>query len=108
MSLDGIGSKIMLHKALDFTKDASSQLKQTELAQASMQRQAEVENQMAQSQVVMVNESEEAIIRREKERDQQQEERRRKKAAEESREDSGGETQEPNVGTVQHKIDIRI
>lgn len=72
MAFEGIGSKIMIHKVTDFTKEASNLQKSGEMAQAHIQSRAAQDAQLAQHQVRDVYEPSEAVIQREKEREKKQ------------------------------------
>ena len=82
MAFEGIGSKIMIHKVTEFTKEASNLQKSGEMAQAHIQSRAAQDAQVKQHQVRDVYEPSEVAIQREKEREKKkkQQDRQRESA----------------------------
>ena len=72
MAFEGIGSKIMIHKVTDFSKEASNLQKSGEMAQAHIQNRVLQDAQLAQQQVRDVYEPSNVVIQREKEREKRE------------------------------------
>ena len=103
MALEGIGSKIMIHKVTDVVRDANAMQKQTELMQHSATHQTQMQAQTQTQDVVDVYRPSEALIQREKEK------RRRDKKKERQEETERSSHSAPDGGAAPHKrIDIRI
>ncbi len=98
MAFEGIGSKIMIHKVTDFSKEASNLQKSGEMAQAHIQSRAMHDAKIAQQQVQDVYEPSNVVIQREKEREKRQQEQKREEKKQEHKPLPG----EPR------KIDIEI
>jgi len=105
MAFEEIGSKIMIHKVTEYSKDVSSLQKGSELLQTGLQAKVALEAQKMQQQIQDVYEPSEAIIRREQRRNKKQEEEHKHKDQGKHTEGSGKELftkDEPR------KIDIEI
>ena len=79
MAFEEIGSKIMIHKVTEYTKDVSSMQKANEFMQSGLQAKAALEAQKMQQQIQDVYEPSEAIIRREQRKNKKQEEEQKHK-----------------------------
>ena len=99
MAFEGIGSKIMIHKVTDFSKEASNLQKSGEMAQAHIQSRAAHDAEIAQHQVADVYEPSNVAIHREKERQKRQQEQKREEKKREANRPLPGEPT---------KIDIEI
>ncbi|HWR21884.1 MAG TPA: hypothetical protein VN366_00270 [Feifaniaceae bacterium] len=84
MAFEGIGSKIMIHKVTDFSKEASNLQKSGEMAQAHIQSRAMHDAELARQQVVDVYEPSDVAIQREKEREKRQQEQKREEKKQEA------------------------
>lgn len=85
MAFEGIGSKIMIHKVTDFSKEASNLQKSGEMAQAHIQNRAMQDAKIAQQQVQDVYEPSSVVIQREKEREKRRQEQKREGQKRENR-----------------------
>jgi len=104
MSLDGISTKVSIHRATDYAKEVSTQQKKAELSHLVQQAQQEVE--LGRTPVEDIYKPDEATIRRENEK-------KKKKFEQIMREKMKGEKQEEETlpaepATGHTKIDIRI
>lgn len=68
MAVQDLGSKIMIHKATEYSKEVSSLLKSGELAQSGIHAKANADAQREQAQIQDIFEPSDVEIRRERER----------------------------------------
>ena len=105
MAFEEIGSKIMIHKVTEYTKDVSSLQKGSEFLQSGLQAKAALEAQKMQQQIQDVYEPSEAIIRRDQRRNKKQDEEQKHK--DQGKHAEGG-NREHIAKDEPRKIDIEI
>lgn len=105
MAFEEVGSKIIIHKVTEYTKDVSSLQKGSEILQSGLQAKAALEAQKMQQQIQDVYEPSEAIIRREQRRNKKQEEEQKHK--DQGKHTEGG-SKDHFAKDEPRKIDIEI
>lgn len=102
MLFTSIDTKIMLHRATDFAKEASALQKKGEIAQSYLVKHTNEKTELQKTKIEDLQQKEENIIKRDKEQDNRHKEQtadhKEKKPSEE----------EPEVGRSDSVIDIRI
>lgn len=106
----GMGpSKIMIHKATEFSREASNMLKSADQAQALAQKAANAQASALQSTVQDVNKPEAAAISRDNPKKKDENAKRRGRGESDlNREADDIIIAEADVGTEKHLLDIRI
>ncbi|MCE5236808.1 MAG: hypothetical protein ABFC62_12640 [Clostridiaceae bacterium] len=105
----GMGpSKIMIHKATEFSREASNMLKSAEQAQALAQKAANAQANALQSTVQDVNKAEAAAISRDNPKKKDGGARRGRGGSDANQEADDIIIAEADVGTEKHLLDIRI
>ena len=105
MAVQDLGSKIMIHKVTEYSKEVSSLLKSGELAQSGIHAKAIADAQREQEQIQDIFEPSDVEIRRERERKRREGDKKHeehKKAQDDNRGSSMLLKDEPR------KIDIEI
>lgn len=111
MSIEGVNSKIMIHKATEFAREAGSQVKRAEVMQTHLQRQSDAEAKATAAQVNDVYEASEVLIQKENEKKRQAHRHAHKAKKEEAKKEETAEKTDGNMPSMEglrKKIDIRI
>jgi len=103
MFFTSMDTKIMLHRATDYAKDASSILKRDEVAQSYLVKHTNEKTELQKTKVQDLQQKDDNIIQREKEHKSKQE--NQKNADHEVKKPSDDD---PEVGSSTSVIDIRI
>ena len=109
MAFDGIGGKMIIHKATDVARDAASQQRRADLMQSLIGKQAQNDELHKHIQVQDAYQPSEAILQREKNKKDQRSGFRR--SVNISREEEGESAPQGGITTDEKgnkRIDIRI
>ncbi|MEL7608378.1 MAG: hypothetical protein AAGU74_02610 [Bacillota bacterium] len=110
MAFDGIGGKMIIHKATDVARDAASQQRRADLMQSMIGKQVQNDEFQKQMQVQDLYQPSEAILQRERNKKEQRSGSRYSGAA--AREEEAPEnTPQGGITTDENghkRIDIRI
>jgi len=103
MSLDGINTKVMIHRATELAKEVSNEQKKIESSPFVKQLQAEAE--IINTQIRDIYKPDEAVIRRDQEKNKKKNGQKKDTGL---NPDEKKELESPEVGRGYSKIDIRI
>ncbi len=108
MPVDGLGPKVMLHKATEFVKDATAQQRRGEVMQSAANREMKNEAERMSAEVVDVYKPDAARVQREKEKKQRKEQEQPEEQEDSKEAGATKTTPLPEVANVRKTIDILV